>query len=207
MLLLSLGLGVLTAHIRAGAKIGFVPTAGETYADPVFVNDDRVRLRLLGYDVEDVDISRGSRRLLAAQIAKCDALFVAGGNTFYLLQQIRAVGIEDDLKAEIRAGKLYVGASAGAVVVGPSLDPIRTLDDAGAAPGLASTDAMSIVDFVVLPHYGKEKYFPRYEAIQKEYGERYKLIPLTDQQAIRVGADGTHTMIKSDLVFHPLPSI
>jgi hypothetical protein len=70
---------------------------------------------------------------------------------------------------EIRAGKMYVGASAGAAVVGPSLDPIRTLDDASAARGLVSTNAMSLVDFVVLPHDGNEKFLPRYEAIQKEY--------------------------------------
>lgn len=206
MLLLSLGLGALASHIRAGARIGFVPTAGETYADPTFVNDDRVRLKLLGYEVEDVDISRGQRRSLIAQIAKCDAIFVAGGNTFYLLQQIRASGIEDDLKAEIRAGKMYIGASAGAAIVGPTIDPIRTLDDAAAAPNLASTNAMSLVNFVVLPHYGKEKYLPRYEAIQKEYGQQYKLIPLTDQQAIRVSADGTHAVIESELVLHPMPS-
>jgi dipeptidase E len=204
MLLLSLGLGALAAHIHAGAKIGFVPTAGETYSDPL--NDDRVRLRLLGYEVEEVDISRGNRRGLMAQIAKCAALFVAGGNTFYLLQQIRAAGIEDDLKAEIRAGKMYVGASAGAAVVGPSLDPIRTLDDASAAPGLTTTNGMSLVDFVVLPHYGKEKNLPLYEAIQQEYGEQYKLITLTDQQAIHVSGDGMHTVIDSDLVLHPLPS-
>jgi peptidase E len=100
---------------------------------------------------------------------------------------------------------MYVGASAGAAIVGPSIDPIRTLDDAGAAPGLASTNGMSLVNFVVLPHYGKEKYLPRYEAIQKEYGQRYDLIPLTDQQAIWVSADGTHAVIESNLVLHPLP--
>ena len=205
MLLLSLGLGAVPEYVKLGSKIGFVPTAGETYADPTFVKDDRVRLGMLGYQLEDIDISRSDKNKLLSQIDKCDALFVAGGNTFHLLQQIRLANIEDALVARVRAGKFYIGASAGAAVVGPSVEPIKTLDDASAAPKLASTNGMALVDFVVLPHYGKEKYLPRYDAIQKEYSERFRLIPLRDDQAISVSGEGDYTIVNSALILHPLP--
>ena len=61
------------------------------------------------------------------------------------------------------------------------------LDDPSKAPNLASTKGIGLVDFVILPHWGKEKYKDRYEKVMSQYGSsHYKLIKITDEQAIVV---------------------
>lgn len=96
ILLLSLGLGAVPRYLRKGATLGFVPTAGEPYADPYFVREDRARLEQLGYKLVDIDLSRQSAAQVRSSLAPIEALFVAGGNTFLphaaIVRQRRAGG-------------------------------------------------------------------------------------------------------------------
>jgi dipeptidase E len=89
-----------------------------------------------------------------------------------------------------------VGASAGALIVGPSTEPVTQLDDPAEAPALKSLAGLGFVDFVVLPHYGDET-LSAYQAVIDEYGNRFELIPLRDDQAIVVEADGSHRLVPS----------
>lgn len=202
LLLLSLGLGALVNHLPKGARVGFVPTAGEPYDDPYFVRDDRRRLVELGYIVSDLDLTGETKDVLIARFKQIDAIFVAGGNTFYLMQQICAKGLAEELTRAVKEGLLYVGASAGAAITGPSIEPIDTLDDASAAPSLKSFAGLGLVDFVVLPHYGKEKYLARYQAIIDKYSALVTLWPLRDDRAILVTNDGRGEEVASPLVLH-----
>jgi dipeptidase E len=77
-------------------------------------------------------------------------VFVGGGNTFRLLKAL----YDFDLLAPIRRaveeeGLPYIGASAGAIVAGPSL---RTTKDMPVVqpPSFA---ALGLVDFQISPHY------------------------------------------------------
>src|SRR5207253_1743956 len=126
-----------------------------------------------------------------------DALFIAGGNTFYLMQQIRAKGLVEDLKSYILDGHRYIGASAGAVICGPTIAPIKTLDDPQAAPLLQDLAGLGIVEFVVLPHYGKPKYLDKYHDIVKEYSDQLHLIPLRDDEAILVTSQSQYEVVPS----------
>jgi dipeptidase E len=197
LLLISKGLGAINTFLRQVSTIGFIPTAGEPYEDPSFVEEDRTRLIELGFDVRNLDITNSDRADILARIAKVDALFIAGGNTFYLMQQIRAKGLVEDLKSYILDGHRFIGASAGAVICGPTVEPIRTLDDPQAAPLLQDLAGLGIVDFVVLPHYGKPKYLDRYHDIVREYSDRLTLIPLRDDQAILVTSKSQYEIVPS----------
>lgn len=200
LFLLSSGLGAVSGFIKAGSVIGFVPTAGEVYENPYFVNDDRERLKRLGYVVEDMDISGAGKKTLIGQAHRVDAFFVAGGNTFYLMQQIRKSAIEDEWKNLILAGKPYIGASAGAVIAGPTIEPVQTLDDLSKAPELHGFAGMSLTDFVVFPHFGKEKYRAKYESIISTYKNRFDVVPLHDDQAILVIDRQQYEIIDSAII-------
>lgn len=197
LLLISKGLEAVNPFLRQVSSIGFVPTAGEPYEDPYFVEEDRSRLTQLGFDVRNVDITRLDRSDILAIVNNVDALFVAGGNTFYLMQQIRAKELVDDFRNYILEGHRYIGASAGAVICGPTIEPIQTLDDPNAAPNLKNLDGFGIVDFVVLPHYGKPKYLQQYHQLVSEYSDRLHLIPLRDDQAILVTSKSQYEVIPS----------
>lgn len=202
ILLLSLGLGAVSNRLRSGAVLGFVPTAGEPYADPYFVREDRTRLEKLGYQLVDIDLTNMSAAAVRAEFNSIDALFVAGGNTFYLLQQLRARGAHEVFVEFIASDHLYIGASAGAVILGPTIEPIRTLDDPAAAPALESMDGLRIIDFIVLPHYGKAKYEQKYLDIEVSYSSEYQVVKLRDDQALEVKSRDTFSVVESALVLH-----
>lgn len=189
LLLTSVGIGRLsdlTKKPLSNLRLAHIPTAADPYENKWFIDEDRKRLRKLQIPYFEVDIKNKNRNSLEIELGNCDAVFVSGGNSFYLLEKSLESGFDKVIKGLIGKGIIYIGASAGACVAGPSLDPIQALDDPGKAPNLKNFDAFGLVDFVVLPHFGKEKYLPKYEAILDKYQQKYKLIKLTDNQAIIV---------------------
>jgi dipeptidase E len=82
-------------------------------------------------------------------VARADAIFVGGGNTFLLLKSLQDLGLLAPIAARIRAGAPYVGASAGTNVACPT---IRTTNDMPVVSP-AGLDALGLVPFQVNPHY------------------------------------------------------
>jgi dipeptidase E len=82
-------------------------------------------------------------------LARAEAVFVGGGNTYALLQRLRQAGLLDAIRERVRAGMPYVGSSAGSNVAGPN---ILTTNDWNVV-GLTAFDALGLVPFNVNPHY------------------------------------------------------
>ena len=168
-------------------KVAFIPTAADPYENKWFVDDDRNKLKEKGFNVKDVDIKGKTKQELIEELKGVDIIFVAGGNTFYLLEKARKSGFDRITKELIQEGVIYVGSSAGATFVCPTIEPVKTLDEPSKAPSLKSFEGLNLVDFVILPHFGKEKYKAKYEKIIEQYKDKnYKIITLTDQEAILV---------------------
>lgn len=202
VLLLSLGLGRMLSFISPPAKLGFVGTAGETYEDPYFVRADRERLEKLGYQLTDLDVTHSTRDELQASLSQLDGLFVAGGNSFYLLQQFKKSGMDTLVREFVGRGGVYVGASAGAALCGPSLEPVQVLDNPKDAPDLKDFGALDLVDIVVLPHYGKPKYLDLYQKIIDDNIRRFLTVPLKDDQAIVMTDRSAYEIVPSALILH-----
>ena len=183
LLLLSAGLGAVPGHLQAGARIGFIATAAEPYDDQTFTEETRAQLRSFGFTLEEVDVSGETASLLQEKIAGVDAIFVAGGNTFFLLQQLRKKGVDRMIIEHVAQDKLYIGSSAGSVIAGTSIEPVRVFDNPDDAPDLGSFDGLDMVAYVVLPHYGGEDQ-ALFEDIEREYGNRLKFVKLRDNEAI-----------------------
>ena len=56
-----------------------------------------------------------------ATLAAAEALFMGGGNTYALLQRLRAAGLLEAIRSRVAAGMPYLGASAGSNVAGPTI--------------------------------------------------------------------------------------
>lgn len=198
--LASLDIGFVKDLITKETVVGFVPTAGEVYDDPFFVRDDRHRIGKLGCPVIDINISESSTELLIEQINSTSLLFVAGGNTFYLMQRIREKKLADTIIDYIASKKAYVGASAGAAICSPSIEPFKALDDPTKAPGLSNYKGLDLLEFVVLPHYGNKKYLPRYHKILEENAEQYRFVLLHDDE-VMIPTTRTDYMIRKTCGF------
>lgn len=58
-----------------------------------------------------------------------DAIYIGGGNTFYLLHQIRHHQLDEPLEEFLQAGKPVYGGSAGAIVLGYDIISCAHIDD------------------------------------------------------------------------------
>jgi dipeptidase E len=82
-------------------------------------------------------------------LARVDAVFIGGGNTYALLRRLRRAALLEPLRERVRAGAPYIGTSAGSNVAGPN---ILTTNDWNVV-GLTAFDALGLVPFNVNPHY------------------------------------------------------
>jgi dipeptidase E len=82
-------------------------------------------------------------------LARAEALFMGGGNTYALLKRLREAALLAAIRARVEAGMPYVGASAGSNVAGPT---ILTTNDWNVV-ALDRFDALRLVSFNINPHY------------------------------------------------------
>jgi len=166
-------------------KVAFIPTAADTYAkdNRPWFDADRDKFIELGFQIEDFDLKGKSEEEVREALSKSDVIFVSGGNTFYLLEHVKKSGFDKVLREISKSDKIYIGSSAGSIIVGPNIEPIKSFDDPSAA-NLDSYDGFGLVDFVILPHWGREKYAARQDAVIKEFGTKYKLKPIKDGEMV-----------------------
>ena len=103
------------------------------------------RLGELGYRVEPLVEGPGA----PAAVARADAIFVGGGNTFRLLDRLQRCGALEAIRRSVRQGIPYMGASAGTVIAGPT---IRTTNDMPIVEP-ASLQSLGLVTFQINCHY------------------------------------------------------
>ena len=169
-----------------GLKLAFVPTARDPYPTSPWVDKDWQKLVELGFDAFMYDIKDKNEESIYNDLKNVDVIFVCGGNSFYLLFHAKQSGFDKAAKRLVQEGKIYIGSSAGSLLAGPTIEPIKNLDKLEDAPGLKSFEALGLVDFVVLPHMNAIKYQERNQKAIKEYKDKLKIIPLNDDQAVLV---------------------
>lgn len=118
-----------------------------------------------------------------------DIIFVCGGNSFYLLQEsIRSEFAK--FLPELLISRIYIGSSAGVVILGPTIDPLKYLDDPKAGPELSSHDALGMIPFVPLVHYGKDKYLEKYKnTFDEAYSLGVRVVSISDDEFLVVEGD------------------
>jgi len=157
-------------------RVIFIPTASRTEEEMNYVEAARQELVDLG--INNIIILNLDHSLVDYEIKGVDAVYVCGGNTFYLLQKIRESGFDRLLR---RFDGVYVGVSAGSVVVGPNIEVSAPWDENDVH--LSDTTGMGMVNFAVVPHYQRKE-----QPIVADLKERadYEIMELTDNQAVLI---------------------
>lgn len=174
--------------------VAFIPTAGDIYEETSWQTRDRDKLTELGFEVEDVDITAIKGEALRQKLVGKDILFVAGGNTSYLLEKAQESGFIEITRDLVEQGTIYIGSSAGALLAAPNIEVDKIFDDGEFGKVLDSYDALGFVDFVPLPHADNEKFAPYHAKIFKEYGSKYDLRKLNDNEGILITDKGIETL-------------
>jgi len=185
---LSKGLSAIQNAIDEGIlpnkTLGFIPTAGDAYKDPYFVEESRRRLKKHGLKLIELDVTNEAHEALVKKLDNVDGIYIAGGNTFYLLYQLLRKDLVAVLREKVKAGFPYFGESAGAVLLAGSIEPAKPIDNPEDVPGLNTYDGLGLVHFFPLPHVGKEKYKPLFDKFIEDNKGSLKIIQYTDEQAV-----------------------
>ena len=126
-------------------KALFIPYAAVTFSYDAYEEKVSARFRALGHEI--ISIHHFSDPVEAVKMAS--AIIVGGGNTWKLLKMIRDNNLIDIIKQKVTGGTPYIGWSAGANVVCPT---IKTTNDMPVVEP-DSMGAFNLVHFQINPHY------------------------------------------------------
>ena len=175
----------------ADIRVGYIENAHDPYHDEGSLEEGRALLREAGYAFDLVDLRewRDDRVGLANLLARFDAFLLAGGNPYYLRSLMHVTGADEVISECVRNGAVYAGASAAAVVAGPTLRHFDELDDPAEAETLI-WDGLGLTDILVAPHVDNDEFG---EGCRKagDLCERdgYTVQRLTDVQALVIDGE------------------
>lgn len=170
--------------------VAIVPNAWDPYSEGrrnLEVAATITEFESLGYITSVLDLVKSTAEQRKAALQSSNFLWVTGGNTFYLNYYVQKTGFDALIKDALTRKNskfVYGGASAGAIITGPTLHGAEYADDPNDAPEVI-WDAMKLVDFSIVPHWGMEKYAPvldKIRATQSQYVAN--VITLTNDQAL-----------------------
>lgn len=170
----------------AGKTVTFIPTAALPDKLDFHIEYSKDLLSEMGLIVDELEISTAPHLDIVNKLEKNDYIYVTGGNTFFLLQEMNRSGAGNLMKTQINAGKLYIGESAGAILAAPDIEYARDTDDPLVAPQLKTFEALSMIDFYPVPHYKNDPLKEAVELVISKYDTKLPLVPFSDSQAILV---------------------
>ncbi|MDN5058348.1 peptidase E [Aliarcobacter butzleri] len=166
--------------------VTFIPTASKVEKVVFYVNSGKKALQKLGLIIDELDISTASNDEINSKLRNNDFIYITGGNTFFLLQELKKTGADKIIIDEINKGKLYIGESAGAIVTSANVEYAKRMDDVKKAPNLTEFSGLNLVDFYVIPHYTNFPFEKTVEKIIEDYSLKLNLSPISNKDAILV---------------------
>lgn len=179
-----------------GKTITFIPTASLPEEVKFYVEAGKEALEKIGLLVDELEISTATKEEISGKLQGNDYIYVTGGNTFFLLQELKRTGADKIITEQIKSGKPYVGESAGSIVLSQNIEYVKDMDDITAAPSLDSCSSLGLINFYPLPHYTNFPFKEAVENIISNYSEKIELCPISNTQVIVVNESKFEVLCK-----------
>lgn len=179
-------------------RLAYITTAGNLHPSDKqeWIDEGRKILQERGWQVFDYDIAGKTESEVATELANRDAIFVQGGNNFYLLEQMHNCNFDKIVKNILAKGVPYIGESAGAIVCSNNIRNQQYMSgDSTLAKEITDFSGLGLVNFLIKPHWNREdikrEKFSRFlrENSEEFYSINQPIICLNDNQLIRVEGD------------------
>ena len=103
--------------------------------------------------VDYVDLSEQFSNEALDALCSYNSIYLSGGNTYVFLDDARRRGLQTRLEKHLANGGLLIGASAGAIMLTPSIDLAGVLGGDKNTPQIIDTTGFGFLDFEFHPHY------------------------------------------------------
>ena len=176
-------------------KVAFIPTASLHEGYTGYVGSARKLFKKLGASVTEIDISTEAYSTIQAVFEDADVIYFTGGNSFFLMDQLRKTETDELLKKELANGKLMIGESAGAIICVPTIQYIEQMDEKPEDYSQEDNEGLDLIDFYVLPHYLTAPFKKITERIMAEFSD-LNICAINNHQAIIVNDEGSKVICK-----------
>ena len=176
-------------------KVAFIPTASLHEGYTGYVGSARKLFKKLGASVTEIDISTEAYSTIQAVFEDADVIYFTGGNSFFLMDQLRKTETDELLKKELANGKLMIGESADAIICAPTIQYIEQMDEKPEDYSQEDNEGLDLIDFYVLPHYLTAPFKKITERIMAEFSD-LNICAINNHQAIIVNDEGSKVICK-----------
>ena len=172
----------------AGVKTALcIPTAANVYSpeNRGWQTDEMNTLQQLGVELDIFDVEGKAPQEVKTKMEAHTAVYVTGGNTYYLLDHMRRSGFDEVIRAWAGNGRTYIGCSAGAVVACSRIDYIGAMDDPSQSTLTDFTGLGLYPNNLVMVHADHQKYGPIAQDLKIEWERKgNRVVPLNDDQIL-----------------------
>ena len=148
---------VINKEETLNKKILYITTAsdGENDSDKSWMDDEYKTILDLGFNQENIyEYKIGQKEI---NINDFDIIYMMGGNTFYLMDMIRKYNFDKAIKDAIDNGIIYIGSSAGSIILGNSVEFALPFDENNV--NLKDFTGLKIIDGIIIPHANRKEEF------------------------------------------------
>ena len=185
--------GALLKDRIAGKRVAFIPTASIHEGYTGYVGSARTVFKKLGAELTEIEISTANASDITQVFDAADIIYFTGGNSFFLIDQLRKTGTDTLLKQQLEKGKLFIGESAGAIVCAPELSYIEKMDPIPENYSQSDYTGLGLINFYVLPHYLTAP-FKKVTADIMQLFSNIELCAINNAQALSV-KDGVRKLV------------
>lgn len=149
--------------------VTFVDTASKVEEYTKYVDDARKWFLENDYNLTELDFSVEKKDKIIKILEATDLLYISGGNSFFLLQEIEKKDLKEVISEKISRGMIYVGESAGAIISAQDIEYSALMDDQSKAQNLKSTAALGLISKYIVPHFGEIPFVESAQAVVDKY--------------------------------------
>ena len=165
----------------ADISVAFITTAAKVEKNTSYMDEDINDLKIIGVNiVNKIDIS-DPRGIWEDVLRNSGVIWIEGGNTFYLLDELRKSGLDKTLINYLES-KVFVGVSAGSIVVTPTIAIAQVEPADKNEVGITDLSSLDWVDFEISPHTSDVVPLVNLEKYVK--GIKNKLYAIDDNSAV-----------------------
>lgn len=165
-------------------SVAIVTTAAEGKKDNKYSKLAEAQFKELGFSMIDfVDIEINPQ----ADFSKYNVLYVCGGNTFKLLKYAREANFKDTIEKLLDRGGVYIGVSAGAIILAPTIQIAASVDPEPNEVGISDLTGLDLINFEIHPHYDPSQ---DEELLLYQKTTENKIITISNSQALIVNSSG-----------------